>query len=67
MEKKISIVIGFLVGITLVNWNIDYFFLQELGISPYYVRIAVKIVGFIGALMCGLTLLFDAWRAIRSS
>lgn len=67
MQTKISIVIGFLVGMTLVNWDIDYFFLQEIGVSPYYIRIAVKLVGFTGALVCGLTLLFDAWKAIRSS
>jgi hypothetical protein len=67
MEKKVRIVLGFLVGMVFVDWDIDYFFLQELGITPYYIRIMVKLIGFIGALLCGLTLLFDAWRAIRSS
>ncbi|MDR9503837.1 hypothetical protein [Brevibacillus agri] len=67
MEKNISIVIGFLVGLVFVNYEIDYNFLFDLGIKPEPVRLAVKLIGLLSTLICGLTLIFDAWRAMRSS
>ncbi|KQL45041.1 hypothetical protein AN963_27385 [Brevibacillus choshinensis] len=67
MEKKISIVLGFLTGVFLVNWNFDISFLDDLGINAYYIIIAIRWIGFLGALLCALTLLFDALKAIRSS
>ncbi|MDR5001338.1 hypothetical protein [Brevibacillus parabrevis] len=67
MEKKLSIILGFIVGLVFVNFDFDYSFLLEMNIDPAFVRAAVKTIGFVGALFCGLTLLFDAWKAIRSS
>ncbi|MFF0831074.1 hypothetical protein ACFYU8_29970 [Brevibacillus sp. NPDC003359] len=67
MEKKISIVLGFLIGVFLVSWNFDIRFMYDLGINAYYIIFAIRWIGFLGAMLCALTLLFDAWKAIRSS
>ncbi|MGN7469026.1 hypothetical protein [Brevibacillus sp. SAFN-007a] len=44
MEKKISIVIGFLVGLVFVNYEINYDFLFDLGIKPEPVWLAAKLI-----------------------
>lgn len=65
LERITTIFISFLIGVCFLFLDIDYGFIQELGISPYWIRIILKFIGFISMIVFGLILIWEGIQKIK--